>query len=122
MAVRLVARVSVDNMEVSVLYPHEDVDQERIAMLTGIVQLISAALERDKPDAKELRFMKSETGVIGYCQVDPYLVICEGDNENETEDALRAVVDNIEISKKELSSRIEKAVKQRCREIGDLWS
>ncbi len=108
-------------MQAVVLYPPEEVDQERIAMLTGIIQLVSAALKMSDADSSHPQFMKSENGVIGYCQVEPFLVICEGDSESETEDALKAVMDDIEISKKELSSKIERAVKQRGREIGDLW-
>ncbi len=121
MAIRMVVKVQLDDMAPTVIYPIEGFDQERIAMLTGIIQLVSAALEmgRSKPDKP--RFMKSEQGVIGYCQKEPFLIICEGDNENETGEALKAVLDDIEISGEALSSKLESIVKQRGKEIGDLW-
>lgn len=121
MAIRMVVKVQLDNMTPTVLYPIEGFDQERIAMLTGIIQLVSAALEMRQSKPDQPRFMKSEQGVIGYYQKEPFLIICEGDNENETEEALKAVIDDLDISGEALSSRLESIVKQRGKEIGDLW-
>jgi len=116
--------VKLADMSSTVLYPHEQVEEERIALLTGIVQLVSAALERsgmrDAP-IKVPRFMKSDKGVIGYCTVDGRIIICEGDTETETGEALKAVLTSSSGSREELRSRIEKTVKARGKEIGDLW-
>ena len=46
MAVRLVARVNLETMDSKVICPRDEMREERIALLTGIVQLVSAALSR----------------------------------------------------------------------------
>ena len=47
MVVRMVVRVELTDMGSKVLYPPEEQSAERIALLTGIVQLVSTALKRD---------------------------------------------------------------------------
>jgi hypothetical protein len=124
MAVTLVAKVVLTTMEPTVLYPTDGVDEQRIAMLAGIVQLVSAALERSQEsDAEEcaVHFMKSERGVIGYCKQGPTLVICEGDSEAETNDALKAVLSSLNGSNVDISKKLDKIVQHRGKEIGDLW-
>ncbi len=108
----------------TVLYPHTQVEEERIALLTGIVQLVSAALERSGTRDTGIRiprFMKSDKGVIGYCGLDGHVVICEGDTEAETGDALKAVLASPDASGEQLKSKIERTVQKRGKEIGDLW-
>jgi len=116
--VSLIAKVHIDTMEPMIIYPVDGGSEERIALLTGIVQLVSAALEMSDTETNECapRFMKSERGVIGYCSIDSYIIICEGDEEDETNKAIRDVV------RGETNLKIEKEVKKRGKEIGDLWS
>ncbi|MHA1654466.1 MAG: hypothetical protein ACTSYX_05970 [Candidatus Thorarchaeota archaeon] len=123
MAVRLVARVNLETMDSKVIYPRDEMREERIALLTGIVQLVSAALSRTGGSGTGGRpmFMKSERGVIGYCSVDETLFICEGDGEREVGDALSAVMKEPNASDDALSSRVDSILKRRGREIGDLW-
>jgi hypothetical protein len=100
------------------------VEEERIALLTGIVQLVSAALERSGARDSAIRiprFMKSDKGVIGYFSVEGQVVICEGDTEAETGDALKAVLASPDASGEQLKSKIERTVQRRGKEIGDLW-
>jgi hypothetical protein len=111
----------LDNMEPTILYPVGENQAERIALLTGIVQLVSAALTRSGTDACEPHFMKSDRGVIGYCQMEPFLIICEGDNERETEEALKAVTSSAGASDAEITSKLDSHLKRTGREIGDLW-
>ena len=121
MVVRLVARVRVDDMNFDVIYP-ENADEERIAKLTGIVQLVSAALKRSETDEENVpMFMKSEKSVIGYCQVDNQVLICEADAEGETADALRALISKANSSHNDLEESIKKIIHKRGKEIGDLW-
>ncbi|MFW9920772.1 MAG: hypothetical protein ACFFED_14300, partial [Candidatus Thorarchaeota archaeon] len=109
-------------MEPTVLYPTGGGDEERIALLTGIIQLVSAALDRsDDSDASTPRFMKSGRGVIGYCRQGPTVVICEGDVESETHDALNAVLSSLHASAEEIAKKLDKIVHKRGKEIGDLW-
>jgi len=124
MVVRLVARVKLSDMSSTVLYPREEVDEERIALLTGIIQLVSAALEKSgslQSRAGELRYMKSDRGVIGYCSAGGDVLICEGDAENETGETLKALVKSPDASVEQLKLRIQKTAKTRAKEIGDLW-
>ncbi|MHA1247028.1 MAG: hypothetical protein ACTSPE_06850 [Candidatus Thorarchaeota archaeon] len=123
MAVRLVARVDLETMDSKVIYPRDEMREERIALLAGIVQLVSAALSRTGGQGTGGRpmFMKSERGVIGYCSVRHTLFICEGDGEREVEDALRALMKEPDASDDALSSRVDSVLKRRGREIGDLW-
>lgn len=124
MVVRLVAKVQMESMEPTIIYPTDGSGEERIALLTGIIQLVSAALEMSDKDATNCatRFMKAETGVIGYCSKDTHIIICEGDEEYETEAALRAVLSGVGITENGLPATIDKDVKKRGNEIGDLWS
>ena len=124
MVVRLVARIHVDDLKPEVIYPRGDRQDERIAKLTGIVQLVSVALERsDVSDEKKdtPMYMKSESGVIGYCQLDEHILICEGDAERETADALRVVIERSSSSAEELSKKVQGVLEKRGKEIGDLW-
>ncbi|MBD3408349.1 MAG: hypothetical protein GF411_19655 [Candidatus Lokiarchaeota archaeon] len=124
MVIRLVVKVALDDMSSTVLYPVGEEKAERIALLTGIVQLVSAALERD--DIQEIpsdqpHFMKSDRGVISYSQVGGTLFICEADNENEAGECVRSVAKEPDASTEELTTRIEKVASKRGREISDLW-
>ncbi|MDF1541126.1 MAG: hypothetical protein P1Q69_19670 [Candidatus Thorarchaeota archaeon] len=124
MAVTLVAKVQLATMEPTVLYPVGGADEERIAMLTGVIQLVSAALDRSgdsDADACTPRFMKSDRGVIGYCKQGPTVVICEGDGEPETNDALKAVLGAIDSSDIDIAKKLDKIIHKRGKEIGDLW-
>ncbi|TFG34570.1 hypothetical protein EU527_02840 [Candidatus Thorarchaeota archaeon] len=123
MVVRLVAKVLNDTMEPTVIYPADGANEERIALLTGIIQLVSAALEMSSDSLNEfsLKFMKSESGVIGYCTTESHIIICEGDDEKETKNVLNAVISEDNASNDRIVSKIEGAVKKRVDEIGDLW-
>lgn len=124
MAVTLVAKVQLTTMEPTVLYPKDGGDEERIALLTGIVQLVSAALDKSglsETEASESRFMKSERGVIGYCKQGPTVILCEGDTESETDDALKAVLSSLGSSASKISEKLDKMIRKRGKEIGDLW-
>jgi len=114
--VSLIAKVNIDTMEPTIIFPEDGGSEERIALLTGIIQLVSAALEMSVTNTNECapRFMKSERGVIGYCSIDTHIIICEGDEEAETDQAIRAVMSGS-------SEIIEKEVKKRGNEIGNLW-
>lgn len=122
MVLRLAARVELDDMDFDVIYPDTEPDEEKIAKLTGIVQLVSHALESsESSNPCAPMFMKSEHGVIGYCQVDGYVMICEGDTERETEDALRALLNSPTANAVELEENLERVVNKTGKEIGDLW-
>jgi hypothetical protein len=122
MTVTLVAKVMLTTMESTVLYPIDGGDEQRIALLAGIVQLVSAALERSEDsNACEIHYMKSERGVIGYCKQGPVVIICEGDSESETNDALKAVLGSLNGSDVDISKKLNKIIQQRGKEIGDLW-
>ncbi len=124
MAVHLIVKVNLDDMQPTVLYPPGGGDEHRIATLTGIIQLVSAALERSDSGSTEQcipHLMKSERGVIAYCTVEPFLYISEGDTENETADALTAAVRNPNLTEDQLASQVDNVARKRGREIGDLW-
>ena len=123
MVVRMVVRVELDNMGSKVLYPPEEQSAERIALLTGIVQLVSTALKRDggKAPAETPNYMKSDKGVVGYIMRTDYLYICEADNEKEAGSVLAIVVDNVNATEDYLISVIAKALRKRGREISSLW-
>lgn len=111
-------------MSSTVLYPVGEENADRIALLTGIVQLVSAALERDSGidlPSDQPHFMKSERGVISYAEIDGALFICEADNENEAGDCIRSVSKAPDASTEDLKTRIEKVANKRGREISDLW-
>lgn len=113
----------MDTMQSAIIYPDREEDEQRLALLTGIVQLVSAALSGTGSGMSNLTpsFMKSDRGVIGYCVVDDIVFISEGDGEREVEDALKAVMKNPSASDAELSSEVESALRRRGKEIGDLW-
>ncbi len=122
MAVTLVAKVPLATLEPVILYPLGGGDEERIALLTGIVQRVSAALDRSGDANTETpRFMKSERGVIGYCKQEKTVIICEGDSEAETSDALKAVLSSMDASHEEIAKKLHKIIHSRGKEIGDLW-
>lgn len=124
MVVTLVAKVQLTTMEPTVLYPKDGGDEERIALLTGIVQLVSAALDKSglsETETSDSRFMKSERGVIGYCKQGPTVILCEGDTESETDDALKAVLSSLGSSASKISEKLDKMIRKRGKEIGDLW-
>jgi len=122
MVVTLVAKVKLTTMEPKVLYPADSVDEERIAMLAGIVQLVSAALDRTQDTSEtDIHFMKSGRGVIGYSKQGPSVIICEGDSESETNDALKSVLNSLNDSDVDISKLLEKTIQKRGKEIGELW-
>jgi hypothetical protein len=124
MVIRLVAKVKMDNMSTRVLYPIDEEKEERVALLTGIVQLVSVALERTDDSESEPgkpNFMKSDRGVIGYARSNGFLFICEADNEKEGAEVFRAIQGHLASTDDELMKRIEKVVKKRGREISGLW-
>ena len=113
------------DMSSKVLFPRDDTTEERAALLTGIVQLVSVALKREQDTDAALgrpHFMKSDKGVIGYAQTtDGFLYICESDNESESGDVLRAVVDAVHATEEEIVKRIQKVMRRRGGEIAGLW-
>ncbi len=124
MVVRMVARVMLDNMESKVLYPPEEQSSERVALLTGIVQLVSTALKRDGPTPVESNtpsYMKSGKGVVGYVQRAKHLFICEADSEKEANPVLSLIMENENASEDWLTQIVTKALRRRGREISSLW-
>ncbi|TFG31246.1 hypothetical protein EU528_06630 [Candidatus Thorarchaeota archaeon] len=123
MVVRMVVRVELDTMGSKVLYPPEEQSAERIALLTGIVQLVSTALKRDggSTPVDTPNYMKSDKGVVGYIQRLDFLYICEADNEKEAGSVLSIVIDNINATEEYLITIIAKALRKRGREISSLW-
>ncbi len=124
MVVRMVARVMLDNMESKVLYPPEEQSSERVALLTGIVQLVSTALKRDGSTPAESNtpsYMKSGKGVVGYVQRTKHLFICEADNEKEADPVLALIMENENASEDWLTQIVTKALRRRGREISSLW-
>ena len=124
MVVRMVVRVELDNMDSTVLYPPEEQSAERVALLTGIVQLVSTALQRDEPistDSENPNYMKSDKGVVGYIQLNGLLYICEADNEKESGSVLSLILENKNTTDDSLVQTIAKALRRRGREISSLW-
>jgi hypothetical protein len=124
MVVRMVVKVKLDNMESEVLYPSEVQSVERIALLTGIVQLVSTALQRDGFSAtisESPNYMKSEKGVVGYIQLTEYLYISEADNEKESGSILSLILKNRNASETWLVELISRALRKRGEEISSLW-
>ena len=123
MVVRMVVRVELENMSSKVLYPPEEQSVERIALLTGIVQLVSTALKRDggSTHTETPNYMKSDKGVVGYIQRTDFLYICEADNEKEAGSVLSIVVENVNATEEYLINVITKALRKRGREISSLW-
>ncbi len=124
MVVRMVVRVILDNMESKVLYPIEEQSSERVALLTGIAQLVSTALQRDGLTPLESdtpSYMKSGKGVVGYIQRTKHLFICEADNEKEADPILSLIMENENTSEAWLTQIITKALRKRGGEISSLW-
>lgn len=124
MVVRMVVKVRLDNMESEVLYPPEEQSVERIAILTGIVQLVSTALKRDDFSttiSESPNYMKSEKGVVGYIQLDGYLYISEADNEKESDSILSLILNNRNANEFWLVQLISRALRKRGEEISSLW-
>ncbi|MFW9975257.1 MAG: hypothetical protein ACFFDQ_08340 [Candidatus Thorarchaeota archaeon] len=124
MVVRMVARVMLDNMESKVLYPPEEQSSERVALLTGIVQLVSTALKRDgltPVESNTPSYMKSGKGVVGYVQRTKHLFICEADSEKEADPVLSLIMENENASEDWLTQIVTKALRRRGREISSLW-
>ncbi|MFW9769138.1 MAG: hypothetical protein ACFFF9_10950 [Candidatus Thorarchaeota archaeon] len=123
MVVRMVVRVVLDNMESKVLYPPEEQSAERVALLTGIVQLVSTALQRDgsPSNGEAANYMKSDKGVVGYIQRTEFLYICEADNEKEAGSVLSLIMENTNATEEWLTKIIAKALRKRGREISSLW-
>jgi len=123
MVVRMVVRVEPENLSSKVLYPPEEQSAERIALLTGIVQLVSTALKRDSGAAPTgtPNYMKSDKGVVGYVQRKDNLYICEADNEKEAGLVFGIIIDNPNANQDDLIAMITKALRKRGREISSLW-
>lgn len=124
MVVRMVARVTLDTMASKVLYPPEEQGSERVAILAGIVQLITTALERTGDDSindQRSQYMKSDRGTIGYVQANERLYICEADNEKEAGSILNLIIDCINETEEGLVEKIAKVLRKRGREISSLW-
>ncbi|MHA1906949.1 MAG: hypothetical protein ACW98Y_06620 [Candidatus Thorarchaeota archaeon] len=127
MVVRMVARVTLDTMASKVLYPPEEQSSERVALLAGVVQLITTALERasdhtpDAIDQVRAQYMKSDKGTMGYLQFKDTLYICEADNEKEAGTILEIIIDCIEETEENLIDKITKTLRKKGREISSLW-
>lgn len=124
MVVRLISRVTLDNMASKVLYPPEEQSSERVALLAGIVQLITTALERagdNESNSTRLQYMKSDKGTIGYVHVKDLLYICEADNEKEAGNILEIILDCVDETEEYLIQKLAKTLRKRGREISSLW-
>ncbi|MFX1369702.1 MAG: hypothetical protein ACFFAY_13990 [Promethearchaeota archaeon] len=122
--IRLVARVFTPDMSFDVLYPLDERKDERIAILTGIVQLITAALNKGNPvntGHHQLFYLKSATGVIGYFLEEDYLYLCEGDSEGETEDALKGILNELGNRGADLKEKVKDLIERPGKEVSDLW-
>ncbi len=123
MVIRMVARFKLESTESTVIYPRDESHEQRIALLAGIVQLVSSALERSDNRRVENTpmFMKSENGVIGYALVGSEIFICEGDGEREVGDVLKAILKRPNAGDDELYSGVDHEIRRKGKEIGDLW-
>jgi hypothetical protein len=107
-----------------VLFPPEEQSAERVALLTGIVQLVSTALERNDSKSSTSdapNYMKSDRGVVGYVQQTDHLFICEADSEKEAGLVLSLINENQNAADEWLMQVIAKALRKRGREISSLW-
>ncbi|MGQ4913065.1 MAG: hypothetical protein ACP6KW_12930 [Candidatus Thorarchaeota archaeon] len=120
---KLAAKVQLDTMDPTILYPVGEAREERIALLTGIVQLVSAALKMDGPDSSPcaFRFMKSERGVIGYCTQEKQIILCEADTEQEAERTLVTILRGEGVLDTQDSETGAGDIKTRSDEVGGLW-
>ncbi|MEM2142442.1 MAG: hypothetical protein QXS20_01375 [Candidatus Thorarchaeota archaeon] len=122
MTVRFVARVELDAMKAHELYPREVDNEERVALLAGVVQLIQAALAQMGENAENrVHFMKSGTGVIGYAQTRNTVFFSEADDEREARDILNLVLDMRNAEESEIIKAIEESLNRPGSEIGSLW-
>lgn len=124
MTVKLVVRVELCDMSSKIMYPIGEDTEERAALLTGIVQLVSVALKREEATEADLErpnFMKSDKGVIGYAQTGGFLYITECEQENEAGDVLRTILDAADLTIEQIQQRIEKVTRRRGSEISGLW-
>ena len=122
--IRLVAKVNTPDMSFDLLYPLDERKDERIAILSGIVQLVTAALQTaDGGSSSEgqLFFLKSSRGVVGYFVDHQCLYLAEGDSEGETNDALVAILGEVGACDDDLSGKVKEMVEKPGKEIGDLW-
>ncbi|MHA1638185.1 MAG: hypothetical protein ACTSUB_09255 [Candidatus Thorarchaeota archaeon] len=123
MVVQLVVRVNLDTMQSKVLYPVDEENEERVALLVGIAQLVKTALQRGKKEHTdgETQFMKSEVGTVGYAELGGNLYICEADSEGESTDVLNSVLKSASKGENNLETAIKKSLRKRGREISSLW-
>ena len=122
--IRLVAKVNTPDMSFDLLYPLDERKDERIAVLSGIVQLVTAALQTadgGTSSERQLFFLKSRRGVVGYFFDRDCLYLAEGDTEGETNDALEAILGEGDNCGEELSGRVRDVIEKPGKEIGDLW-
>ncbi|MFW9921619.1 MAG: hypothetical protein ACFFED_18605 [Candidatus Thorarchaeota archaeon] len=123
MVVRMVARVELDTMASKPLYPPEVTSEQRVALLTGIVQLVQTALQSDGVDSAQgvSHYMKSDKGVVGYMQCNDNLFICEADNEKEAGVVLDIILERSREKDENIVKLLEKALRKRGRELSSLW-
>jgi hypothetical protein len=123
MVVKLVVRLDLNDMSSIVLYPRDEEKEERVALLSGIVQLVSAALDRSEGSyaSGTPHFMKSDRGVVGYISDDDSVLICDGDSEGETGDLLKSIVKSNCSTDDERVQHIERILRKRGKEISSLW-
>jgi hypothetical protein len=123
MVVKLVVRLDLNDMSSIVLYPRDEEKEERVALLSGIVQLVSAALDRSEESyaTGTPNFMKSDKGVVGYVAKDDSVLICDGDSEGETGDLLKSIIKSSYSNDDELVQYIERLLRKRGKEISSLW-
>ncbi len=123
MVIRTVAKIDLDTMASKALYPPKLDSEERVALLAGIVQLVQAALQSAGEDIKQgvSHFMKSDKGVVGYMHINGHLLICEADNEKESEIVFDLVLGRPDANDEELATALEKALRSRGKELSSLW-
>jgi len=123
MVVRMIAKVNLDTMSSTPLYPPENQSEERVALLTGIVQLVQTALQSSGEHSAErvVNYMKSDKGVVGYMQVSGELYICDAENEKEAANVMTTIRENPSSDTGEITKLLEKQLRKRGREISSLW-
>ncbi len=123
MVVQLVVRVNLDTMQSKVLHPVGEQNEERVALLVGIAQLVKTALKKETKEQSdgEPHYMKSDVGTVGYVELDGMLYICEADSEGESSDVLKSVLKSAKKGENNLETAIKKSLSKRGREISSLW-
>ena len=123
MVVRLVARVQMETMTSKVLYPVGEHEEERVALLAGIVQLVQAALEQQDMTMKDsdIHYMKSGTRVVGYFLDRSNVYIVEGEDENESGSVMKMIMRMLGDSEVDVIRALQKALRKRGAEISSLW-